>query len=84
MTIHGVCTLPQGQLDVATGPIGPDATKPRDAQFLRQVILDLARIYRWMAYHRALSKWSERGWPEELRQIREQSLRLGCTTAAAW
>jgi len=34
-----------------------------EAQFLRQV-LDLARIYRWMTYHPALSKWSERGWPD--------------------
>jgi hypothetical protein len=39
---------------------GPAVT---EAQFLRQV-LDLARIYRWMAYHPALSKWSERGWPD--------------------
>ena len=27
-------------------------------------VLDLARIYRWTVYHPALSKWSERGWPD--------------------
>ena len=34
-----------------------------EAQFLRQV-LQLAGIMRWRAYHPALSKWSERGWPD--------------------
>ena len=34
-----------------------------EAQFLRQV-LQLAAIMRWRAYHPALSKWSERGWPD--------------------
>jgi VRR-NUC domain len=34
-----------------------------EAQFLRQV-LELARIFRWRAYHPQLSKWSERGWPD--------------------
>lgn len=34
-----------------------------EAEFQRQV-LDLARIYRWSAYHPQLSKWSERGWPD--------------------
>lgn len=34
-----------------------------EAQFLRQV-LDLARMLGWRAYHPALSKWSERGWPD--------------------
>jgi len=41
-------------------------TAPRpltEAQFMRQV-LDLARILGWLAYHPALSKWSERGWPD--------------------
>jgi len=41
-------------------------TAPRpltEAQFMRQV-LDLARIRGWLAYHPALSKWSERGWPD--------------------
>lgn len=34
-----------------------------EAAFLRQV-LDLAGILGWAAYHPALSKWSERGWPD--------------------
>ena len=51
------CTAGGGALGVST------ALAVTEAQFLRQV-LDLARIYRWMAYHPALSKWSERGWPD--------------------
>lgn len=39
----------------------PAALTERD--FMRQV-LDLAAIYGWSAYHPALSKWSERGWPD--------------------
>jgi hypothetical protein len=27
-------------------------------------VLDLARILGWTVYHPALSKWSERGWPD--------------------
>jgi hypothetical protein len=34
-----------------------------EAAFLRAV-LDLAAILHWSAYHPALSKWSERGWPD--------------------
>lgn len=34
-----------------------------ERDFQRQV-LDLARILGWHAYHPALSKWSERGWPD--------------------
>lgn len=34
-----------------------------ERDFQRQV-LDLARIYRWRAYHPMLSKWSERGFPD--------------------
>jgi hypothetical protein len=34
-----------------------------ERDFQRQV-LDLARILGWQAYHPALSKWSERGWPD--------------------
>ena len=34
-----------------------------EKDFQRQV-LELARIYGWHAYHPALSKWSERGWPD--------------------
>lgn len=33
------------------------------SSFQRQV-LELARLYRRHAYHPALSKWSERGWPD--------------------
>jgi hypothetical protein len=35
----------------------------RESDFQRQV-LDLARIFRWRAYHPMLSKWSERGFPD--------------------
>ena len=35
----------------------------RESDFQRQV-LDVARIYGWRAYHPALSKWSERGFPD--------------------
>lgn len=34
-----------------------------ERDFMRQV-LDLAGIYGWAVYHPALSKWSERGWPD--------------------
>ena len=34
-----------------------------EKDFQRQV-LELAKLYRWHAYHPALSKWSERGWPD--------------------
>jgi hypothetical protein len=34
-----------------------------EAQFLAQVI-QLAKILGYRAYHPALSKWSERGWPD--------------------
>ena len=34
-----------------------------EAQFLAQVI-QVARLFHWRAYHPALSKWSERGWPD--------------------
>lgn len=34
-----------------------------EAGFLRQV-QDLAKIFGWTAYHPALSKWSERGFPD--------------------
>jgi hypothetical protein len=38
----------------------PPAT---EAAFLRQVT-DLAHLLGWSVYHPALSKWSERGWPD--------------------
>jgi len=34
-----------------------------EREFHRQV-LDLAGSLGWAAYHPALSKWSERGWPD--------------------
>jgi hypothetical protein len=34
-----------------------------EKDFMGQV-LQIARLYRWHAYHPALSKWSERGWPD--------------------
>jgi hypothetical protein len=34
-----------------------------EAQFLAQVI-QVARLFHWRPYHPALSKWSERGWPD--------------------
>jgi hypothetical protein len=34
-----------------------------EREFQRQV-MDLARILGWTLYHPALSKWSERGWPD--------------------
>jgi hypothetical protein len=34
-----------------------------EAQFLRQV-QHLAAMFSWRGYHPALSKWSERGWPD--------------------
>jgi len=34
-----------------------------EREFQRQV-LDLAGILGWTIYHPALSKWSERGWPD--------------------
>lgn len=34
-----------------------------EREFQRQV-LDLALILGWTVYHPALSKWSERGWPD--------------------
>lgn len=34
-----------------------------ECEFQRQV-LDLAGILGWTVYHPALSKWSERGWPD--------------------
>jgi hypothetical protein len=34
-----------------------------ERDFQRQV-LEVARLYRWHAYHPALSKWSERGRPD--------------------
>lgn len=34
-----------------------------ERDFQRQV-LDISRILGWSAYHPALSKWSERGWPD--------------------
>jgi hypothetical protein len=40
--------------------IAPPLTE-RD--FMRQV-LDLGTILGWSIYHPALSKWSERGWPD--------------------
>jgi hypothetical protein len=46
------------------------AITERDWQ--RQV-LDLARLYRWRAYHPHLSKWSEPGWPD-LAQVRPPRL----------
>ena len=41
----------------------PKAVRLAEKDFQRQV-LDLAKLYRWHAYHPALSKWSERGWPD--------------------
>ena len=42
-----------------------DEAPPRltEKDFQRQV-LDLAKLYRWHAYHPMLSKWSEPGWPD--------------------
>jgi hypothetical protein len=34
-----------------------------ERDFMRQV-LDLASLFGWAVYHPALSKWSERGWPD--------------------
>ncbi len=34
-----------------------------EREFQRQV-MDLAGILGWTVYHSALSKWSERGWPD--------------------
>ena len=41
----------------------PKPVRISEKDFQRQV-LELARLYRWHAYHPALSKWSERGWPD--------------------
>jgi hypothetical protein len=41
----------------------PGDVRISEKDFQRQV-LELARLYRWHAYHPALSKWSERGWPD--------------------
>jgi len=41
----------------------PMAQRIPEKDFQRQVI-ELAKLYRWHAYHPALSKWSERGWPD--------------------
>jgi hypothetical protein len=41
----------------------PPVRRLAEKDFQRQV-LDLAKLYRWHAYHPALSKWSERGWPD--------------------
>jgi hypothetical protein len=34
-----------------------------EREFMRQM-LDLAALFLWPTYHAALSKWSERGWPD--------------------
>ena len=41
----------------------PTDVRVSEKDFQRQV-LELAKLYRWHAYHPALSKWSERGWPD--------------------
>ncbi len=39
------------------------AAQLSERDFQRHV-LDLAAMFRWSVYHPALSKWSERGWPD--------------------
>jgi hypothetical protein len=41
----------------------PKPQRIAEKDFQKQV-LEIARLYRWHAYHPALSKWSERGWPD--------------------
>ena len=41
----------------------PKPQRIAEKDFQKQV-LELAKLYRWHAYHPALSKWSERGWPD--------------------
>lgn len=41
----------------------PKAVRIAEKDFQKQV-LQIAKLYRWHAYHPALSKWSERGWPD--------------------
>jgi hypothetical protein len=41
----------------------PKDVRIAEKDFQRQV-LDIAKLYRWHAYHPMLSKWSERGWPD--------------------
>jgi hypothetical protein len=41
----------------------PKALRIAEKVFQSQV-LQIAKLYRWHAYHPALSKWSERGWPD--------------------
>jgi hypothetical protein len=43
------------------GLVRPPAVTEREWQ---GQVLDLARLYRWRAYHPYLSKWSEPGWPD--------------------
>ena len=48
--------------------LGRHLDPPKDVRIsekdLQRQVLELARRYRWHAYHPALSKWSERGWPD--------------------
>jgi hypothetical protein len=41
----------------------PKPVRIAEKDFQKQV-LQIAKLYRWHAYHPALSKWSERGWPD--------------------
>ena len=41
----------------------PKEHRIAEKDFQKQV-LQIAKLYRWQAYHPMLSKWSERGWSD--------------------